>query len=132
MATAAAAAKLRDMSTTFDISEVAGQLDQLAANPHLRKLAIVLPIDDGKRAVARDYLQEGPPFDLRAAGVDAHEVFLTDSEAIFVFGLPQGPATLEQVLADEEFWSVVASWEHIAAGPPRLAHVAFDWHHAGG
>jgi hypothetical protein len=119
---------LGDMSTTFDIAGVAGQLDRLMANPHLHKLAIVLPLDAGKRAVARDYLEEGPPFDLRSAGVDAHEVFLTDSETIFVFGIPEGPATLERILADDELWSVVSSWEHITAGPPRLAHVAFDWH----
>jgi hypothetical protein len=128
MWSAPAPAMLPFMSTTFDIAEVAGQLDRLAANPHLHKLAIVLPIADGMRAVARDYLDEGPPFDLRAAGVDAHEVFLTDSEVIFVFGTPEGPKTLERILADEEFWSVVSSWEHIAAGPPRLAHAAFDWH----
>ena len=116
------------MSMTYDIAAVARDLDRIVANPHIRKLAIVLPLDLGKREVARDYLDEGPPFDLRAAGVDAHEVFLTDEEAIFVFGVPNGPATLERILADEEFWSVVSSWEHIASGPPRLAHVAFDWH----
>lgn len=116
------------MSSSFDVSGISGQLDRLVTNPHLRKLAIVLPLDPSKRDVAQDYLEEGPPFDLRSAGVDAHEVFLTDCEAIFVFGLPQGPSTLERVLADDEFWSVVSSWEHIAAGPPRLAHVAFDWH----
>ena len=116
------------MSMTYDIAAVARDLDRILANPHIHKLAIVLPLDIGKRDVAREYLDEGPPFDLRAAGVDAHEVFLTDEEAIFVFGVPNGPQTLERILADEEFWSVVSSWEHIAAGPPRLAHVAYDWH----
>jgi hypothetical protein len=116
------------MSITFDVAGVAKELDRLAANPHLRKLAIVLPLDEGKRTIARDYLEEGPPFDLSACGVDAHEVFITEAEVIFIFGIPDGPATLERILADEEFWTVVSSWEHIAAGPPRLAHVAFDWH----
>lgn len=116
------------MAMTYDIAAVAHELDRLTANPHVHKLAIVLPLDVGKRATARAYLDEGPPFDLRAAGVDTHEVFLTDEEAIFVFGVPDGPSTLEAILADEEFWSVVASWEHIAAGPPRVASVAYDWH----
>lgn len=112
---------------TYDIAAVAHELDRLSANPHVHKLAIVLPLDLGKRDVARDYLDEGPPFDLRSAGVDEHEVFLTDEEVIFVFGVPRGPKTLESILADEEFWSVVSSWEHIAAAPPRIAHVAYDW-----
>jgi hypothetical protein len=115
------------MTMTFDVAEVARELDRLLAHPHLHKLAIVLPLDPGKRSVAHEYLAEGPPFDLDAAGVDAHEVFLTDEEAIFVFGMPKGPATLERILADEEFWSVVAAWEHIAAGAPRVASVAYDW-----
>ena len=115
------------MPMTFDVAEVARELDRLLAHPHLRKLAIVLPLDPGKREVAHAYLAEGPPFDLRAAGVDAHEVFVTDDEAVFAFATPQGPATLERILADEEFWSVVAAWEHIAAGAPRVASVAYDW-----
>lgn len=41
-----------------------------------------------------------PPFDLRAAGVDEHEVFVTDEEVIFVFGVPRGPKTLEAILSD--------------------------------
>jgi hypothetical protein len=119
------------MSMTFDIAEVSRELDRLLAHPNLHKLAIVLPLDPGKRELARAYLDEGPPFDMRAAGVDAHEVFLTDAEAIFVFGVPQGPSTLERILADEDFWSVVSAWEQIAAGRPRIASVAFDWHERG-
>jgi hypothetical protein len=112
---------------TFDIAAVAHELDRLAANPHIHKLAIVLPLDLGKRDVARAYLDEGPPFDLHAAGIAAHEVFLTDEEVIFVFGVPEGPQTLERILADEDFWSVISAWESIVSGPPRLASVAYDW-----
>ena len=115
------------MSMTYDIAAVAHELNRLTANPHLHKLAIVLPLDLGKREIARAYLDEGPPFDLRAAGVDEHEVFLTDEEVIFVFAVPRGPKTLETILSDEDFWSVVSAWESIAAGPPRLASVAYDW-----
>lgn len=115
------------MSITFDIAAVAHQLDRLEANPHIHKLALVLPLALGKRDVARAYLDEGPPFDLRSAGIDEHEVFLTDEEVIFVFGMPRGPEPLQAILADEEFWSVLGAWEHIAAGPPRIASVAYDW-----
>jgi hypothetical protein len=119
------------MSTTFDVADVARELERLRGRPHLHKLAIVLPLDPGMRGVAREYLDEGPPFDPAAAGVDSHEVFLTDSEAIFVFGIPHGAQTLDRILADEEFWSVLSSWEHIAGGPPRAAEVAYDWHARG-
>jgi hypothetical protein len=116
------------MSMTFDVAAVAHELDRVLANPHVRKLALVLPLDLGKREVARAYLDEGPPFDLRAAGVDSHEVLITDEEVIFVFGIPEGPRTLERILGEDTFWSVIGPWEHIAAGPPRIARVAYDWH----
>lgn len=115
------------MSMTFDIAAVAHELDRLEVNPHIHKLALVLPLDHGKRDVARAYLDEGPPFDLQTVGIDEHEVFLTDEEVIFVFGLPRGPQPLQAILSNEDFWSVVSAWEHIAAGPPRIASVAYDW-----
>jgi hypothetical protein len=115
------------MTMAFDIGAVARELDRITANPHIHKLAVVVPLDEGKRDVARAYLDEGPPFDVRAAGIDEHEVFLTDREVIFVFGVPKGPKTLETILGDEDFWSVVSAWERIVAGPPRIANVAYDW-----
>lgn len=116
------------MSITFDVAELGQQLAAAQAHPHRKKLAVVLPLVAGARATAYDLLAEGPPFDLGAAGIDSHEVLLTDSEAIFVFGLRDGPAGLEQILAEEDFWSVVRPWEHLAAAAPRVAHVAYDWH----
>ena len=99
----------------------------LSAHPHLRKLVVVLPLAPGKRQMAWDLLSEGPPFDFASVGIDSHEVFLTDDLAIFVFGVPQGPATLERILEEEDFWTVVSSWERVAGGAPRVAQVAFDW-----
>jgi hypothetical protein len=115
------------MSTTFDIADVSKQFDHLRAHPHIRKFAVVLPLAAGMRDVAREFLSEGPPYDFEAAGIDSHEVVLSDEEAVFIFGTPEGPAALERILADEDFWAVVSSWEHIAAGPPRAAEIAFDW-----
>jgi hypothetical protein len=46
---------------------------------------------------------------------------------VFVFGLDDGPATLERILAHEDFWSVVGWWEHVAADMPRIADVAYEW-----
>lgn len=49
------------MSTTFDITGVARELEGLRSRPHPRKLALVLPLDAGMRGVAHEYLAEGPP-----------------------------------------------------------------------
>jgi hypothetical protein len=54
-------------------------------------------------------------------------VFLSGDEVIFVFGSPVGANALELILSDNEFWDVVSSWEHIAAGRPRVAEITYDW-----
>jgi hypothetical protein len=115
------------MGVSFDVAELSHELATLRSHPHVSKVAVVLPLASGMRNVAYEVLAEGPPFDADALGLASHEVFLSDAEAIFVFGLADGPETLEKILADEEFWTVVSSWERIAGGRPRLATVAFDW-----
>lgn len=116
------------MATTFDISDLAHDLAKLTARHDLKHVAFVVPLAAGMRDMASRAVAEGPPFAPPDAGIDFHQVLLTDYEAIFVFGLKDGPATLERILAAEDFWNVVGWWEHVAAGRPRLAEVAFEWH----
>jgi hypothetical protein len=115
------------MRTPIDVGEVAEALGALRANPGLSKIVVVVPLAPGTRELARAALAEGPPFDPAQVGLDAHEVLLTDAEAIFVFGLSQGADSLDRILASEEFWSVVPWWEDVAAGRPRLGVIAYQW-----
>lgn len=112
---------------TLDISELARQVEALDVRAGRRRMAVVVPLEPGKREIAEAVLSEGPPFDPRAYGIDRHEVFLTDDEAIFVFEAEQGLYGLERILAENEFWEVLPAWEHTAAGPPRLAERAYGW-----
>lgn len=111
----------------FDVGEISEELARLRGHHHLRRVAFVLPLLPGTRDVARAFIAEEPPFDAEAVGIDSHEVLLTENEAIFVFGTPDGVDTLERILSDEEFWLLVKSWEKIAAGRPRIAEVAYSW-----
>ncbi len=115
------------MAVHFDVSELAAAVGKLQGHPNAKKLAIVVPIAEGQRETVRAFLAEGPPFDLAGAGIDRHEVFLTEDEVIFVFGAPDGLPTLERILAEPEFWDVVSSWERIVSAPPRAADIIFDW-----
>ena len=115
------------MTTKFDISELEHELAKLTPRHDPKHIAFVVPIDPELRGMALAALAEGPPFDPADVGVDFHQVLLSGNEAIFVFGLEEGPASLERILAREDFWSVVSWWEHIAAGRPRIAEVAYEW-----
>lgn len=120
------------MTASFDIAQLSGELAALRANPHARKLAVVVPIDPQHADMTRAAVAEGPPFDPASVGLAAHEVILTSEEAVFVFDLADGPEALDAILASEEFWSVVGWWEHIATGQPRLGSVAYAWTRTGG
>jgi hypothetical protein len=115
------------VGTKFDVSELSRELAALRSRPHAHKFAFILPLAPGLRDTARAFLAEGPPFDIKSVGLESHEVFLSDDEVIFVFGSLAGVDALELILNDDEFWAVVSSWEHIAAGRPRVAEIAYDW-----
>jgi hypothetical protein len=115
------------MSIKFDIGELEHELGALTSRSDLEHIAFVVPLARGMREMAAAALAEGPPFDPEEAGIRFHQVLLTDQEAVFVFGLENGPASLERILARDDFWAVVGWWEHVAGGRPRLAEVAYEW-----
>jgi hypothetical protein len=66
------------------VSELAERLAAvLLAAP--TRVVVVLPLQPGARERVRALLAEGPPFDPEAAGLDRHQVFLTDREGVFLF-----------------------------------------------
>jgi hypothetical protein len=117
------------MEQTLDIphrvADAMGALEGCSGKQHA--IAIVVPLREGMREVASEFLAEGPPFDPKEIGLSRHGVFLTDSEVVFVFETEGNLTTLDRILAEPEFWSIVSAWDHLAAGEPRVGTVAFDW-----
>ena len=115
------------MTATVDISEVAEQLAALRHREGQTCFAVVLPLEEGRSEVVREFLEEGPPFDPAAAGLTRHTVFLTDREAIFVFETEDGVRTLERLLSERELWDAASAWERCAAEKPRAAAAVYTW-----
>ena len=90
------------------------------------RVAVVVPLRKGKREKAERLLDKGPPFDPERVGLERHEVFLTDQEAIFVFDAASG-FSLQRLLSDTKVWSSAAAWHDIIAGAPRVAKPFFAW-----
>jgi hypothetical protein len=99
------------------------QLGRLAAR---NQLLVVLPLREGAREEAQRLLDVGPPFDLGAAGLRRHRVFLSDREAIFLFET-DGAAAGDDLLDDADVLAAATAWEELAAGPARMGDVAFSW-----
>ena len=82
------------------ISELAERLSSLhlADEPPTTRAVVVLPLVEGAADRAAELLRGGPPFDPDEVGLGRHQVFLSESEAIFLFeaDFPSGsrPAAL--------------------------------------
>ena len=119
------------MTATIEIAKLAEQLVALNLPDNVHgSFAVVLPLAEGRAEVVREFLTEEPPFDPAQLGLEHHQVFVTDTEAIFVFETKAGLTDLEQLLAEPEFWDVVAAWERCAAGEPKVVAAAYEWSEA--
>jgi hypothetical protein len=90
------------------------------------RMVVVVPVKESAREHVRALVAKGPPFDLPSSGLDAHHVFLTEGEAIFVFEAADRSA-LERLVANVDVWAAAEAWREYVAGKPRLAEDAYSW-----
>ena len=109
------------------ISELAEHLSSLLGEERVMSRAVVvLPLREGASKKAADLLRGGPPFDPEEVGLERHHVFLTESEAVFVFEA-DSQDTAERLIGEGHFWSAASAWKDLVEGPPRLAEDAYSW-----
>jgi hypothetical protein len=122
------AVAIASVAQTGVLAEIAERLAalQLGAEGR-RRVAVVLPLLADAQDAVRELLADGPPFDPDALGLDRHQVFLTPTEAIFIFESALGAGALESLLQDPELWQSAAAWSTYLAGPPRIAEDAYSW-----
>jgi hypothetical protein len=90
------------------------------------RMVVVVPVKESAREQVRALVAKGPPFDLPSSGLDAHHVFLTEREAVFVFEAADRSA-LERLVANVDVWAAAEAWRECVAGEPRLAEDAYSW-----
>ena len=107
--------------------ELGGQrAEQALAERKTSRIVVVVPVKESAREHVRALVAKGPPFDLPSSGLDAHHVFLTEREAIFVFEAADRSA-LETLAANVDVWAAADAWRECVAGEPRLAEDAYSW-----
>jgi len=114
------------------IGEIAERLAELQLGAtDTRALAVVLPLKPVAQDQVRALLDTGPPFDPEAIeGLERHEVFLTGTEAVFVFESSLGMGALAALLANPQVWQTAGAWREHVGGPPRIAESVFSWSRA--
>ena len=107
------------------LHEVADMLAAVACKSHDdEEVAVVVPLKHGRLRRARELVEKGPPFEPSALGLDRHEVYLTDDEAIFVFAGPGARAAVQRASRDPSLWRVGLAWRDCIGGQPHLADAA--------
>ena len=104
------------------VSELSERLASLylAGEGATSRVLVVLPLVEGARERAAELLRNGPPFDPGEVGLGRHHVFLTESEAIFLFEA-DSPDAADRLLSSTHLWAAAAGWKDLVAGPPRIA-----------
>lgn len=90
------------------------------------RVVVIVPLKPGARARVRELLELGPPFDPESAGLERHQVFVTDQEAVFLFEAPDHSA-LDRLAKSPSLRWAAAAWRDYVGGPTRLAELAYSW-----
>jgi hypothetical protein len=110
------------------VAEIAERLAALQFGQEVRhRIAIVLPLRADAHDAVQTLIAAGPPFDPGSIRLDRHLVFLTESEAVFIFESALGADALEPLLQEPSLWQSVAAWHDYLAGPPRIAEDVYSW-----
>ena len=91
-------------------------------------LVVVAPLKPGSLDRARELLDAGPPYALEDTRFDAHEVFLTQNEVVFVFeGETAAGETITFDADDPIIARTAQAWKECLQERPRVARAAFSW-----
>ena len=90
------------------------------------QIAILAEIRPGRRSALEGLLQDGPPFDLAAEGFEHHQVFLGDSDVVFVFEGPSARTQIERLAATKTLLGAFVKMSGLVSAP-RILDQTFAW-----
>jgi hypothetical protein len=91
------------------------------------KISVIAQIRPGKREQLERLLEQGPPFDLEAEGFERHEVFVGDTDVVFIFTGPGAVTQLERMAASRALFAHVLKMTGLVSAP-RMLNQTFEWH----
>lgn len=110
------------------LAEVADMLAELcSASEQVERVAVVVPLKEDALELARELIADGPPFDPADKSLARHEVFVTGTEAIFVFSGEDACESVRAIMRDSAVWPAAERWGACLADRPRLAETGFAW-----
>jgi hypothetical protein len=96
----------------------------------MERVAIIARLKEGSEQRAAELVGAGPPFDLTNTGIVRHSIYISASEAVFVFEGHEVEWIVDQLI-DEPFHyelrRALEQWAEIVDGRPRIARERFGW-----
>jgi hypothetical protein len=96
----------------------------------MERVAIIARLKDGWEHRAAELVGAGPPFDLTDTGIVRHSIYLSASEAVFVFEGPEVEWIVDDLIDEpfhHELHRALEQWREIVEGQPRVAPERFGW-----
>jgi hypothetical protein len=78
----------------------------------------------GTRSRAKRLLAKGLPFDPEAAGLESHEILVSDEEVVFVFEA-SGQHLRDRLVAGASAWTAGGAWKDLVVAAPRFAETVY-------
>jgi hypothetical protein len=110
----------------FELADLLAALT-LERTERFERIAVVVPLKQDALEHARALVASGPPFDPAEKGLERHEVFFTETEAVFLFEGPEVGDAVQRLARDPGAWRSAFEWRRLLAGAPRLARSAYSW-----
>jgi hypothetical protein len=96
----------------------------------MNRVAIIARLKEGSEQRAAELVGAGPPFDLTGSGIVRHSVYISASEAVFVFEGHQVEWIVDQLIDEPfhyELHRALEHWREIVDGRPHVARERFGW-----
>lgn len=102
------------------LPEITDLLASLTESGTESVLAVRVPLKPGCLGRARELLAKGPPLQPALLGLSGHEVYLSESEAVFVFRGADVRAKVGKAVRHPAVWRAGLAWQRCFAAPPQV------------
>ncbi|MGN6431315.1 MAG: hypothetical protein ACTHNB_11395 [Gaiellaceae bacterium] len=96
----------------------------------MERVAIIAHLKEGSEQRAAELVAAGPPFDLAATGIVRHSIYISASEAVFVFEGREVEWIVDELIDEPfhyELQRALDQWREIVEGQPRVARERYGW-----
>jgi hypothetical protein len=96
----------------------------------MERVAIIARLKKGSEQRAAELVAAGPPYEIAETGIARHSVYISSSEAVFVFEGHEVEWIVDQLIDEPfhyELHRAFDQWREIVEGQPHVARERFHW-----